>query len=103
MVAAALLVVVLAATACFPAPGNPNGVATVPAEAQAEDSSNPDVVVGDGTPASCTAAAVVARRRAGRRHHLRLRPGPGHHHADGDGARSSTTPARASSSTAAAR
>ena len=60
MVAAALLVVVLAATACFPAPGNPNGVATVPAEAQAVDTSNPTRVIGNGTPASCTSQAVVS-------------------------------------------
>lgn len=43
-----------------PAAGNPDGHCTVPAEAQAEDVSNPTTVVGDGTPASCTSAAVVA-------------------------------------------
>ena len=60
MVAAALFVVVLAATACLPAPGNPNGVATVPAEAQAVNTSTPTRVIGNGTPASCTSQAVVS-------------------------------------------
>lgn len=40
--------------------GNPNGGAVVPPEAQAVDTSNPDRVVGNGTPASCTSAGVVA-------------------------------------------
>ena len=40
--------------------GNPNGGAAVPAEAQAVDTSNPDRVIGNGTPASCTSAAVVS-------------------------------------------
>jgi hypothetical protein len=40
--------------------GNPDGTCAVPAEAQAEDVSSPTTVVGDGTPASCTSAAVVA-------------------------------------------
>lgn len=47
------------------AAGNPAGHCPVPAEAQAEDSSNPDVVVGNGTPASCTSAAFVAAVAAG--------------------------------------
>jgi hypothetical protein len=42
-----------------PEAGNPDGDCAVPAEAQAEDSSAPDVVVGEGTPASCTSDAVV--------------------------------------------
>lgn len=42
-----------------PAAGNPDGKCPVPAEAQAEDTSNPDIVVGDGTPASCTSDAFV--------------------------------------------
>jgi hypothetical protein len=44
--------------AALPA-GNPGGGAPVPAEAQAVDTSRPDRVVGDGTAASCTSAAVV--------------------------------------------
>jgi hypothetical protein len=43
-----------------PAPGNPDGRAVVPPEARAVDTSRPDRVIGDGTPASCTSAAVVA-------------------------------------------
>lgn len=45
--------------ACVPA-GNPNGHYPVPAEARAEDTSSPDHVIGNGTPASCTSAAVVS-------------------------------------------
>ena len=44
----------------WPPAGNPDGAAAVPAEAQAVDTSRPDHVIGDGTPASCTSAAVVA-------------------------------------------
>ncbi len=43
-----------------PPAGNPDGHCTVPPEAQAEDTSHPTTVVGDGTPAGCTSAAVVA-------------------------------------------
>jgi hypothetical protein len=43
-----------------PDAGKPDGDATVPADAQAEDTSNPDAVVGDGTADSCTSDAVVA-------------------------------------------
>ncbi len=43
-----------------PPAGNPDGMCDVPAEAQAEDVSNPTTVVGKGTAASCTSAAVVA-------------------------------------------
>jgi hypothetical protein len=43
-----------------PPAGNPMAPCTVPAEAGLADSSHPDHVVGDGTPASCTGAAVVA-------------------------------------------
>jgi hypothetical protein len=42
------------------ATGNPSGHCTIPAAAQAVDISNPTTVVGTGTPASCTADAVVA-------------------------------------------
>jgi len=44
----------------WPAAGNPDGTAAVPDEARAADTSNPDVVVGDGTPESCTSEATVA-------------------------------------------
>jgi hypothetical protein len=40
--------------------GNPDGHASVPAAAQAAAASHPDHVIGDGTAASCTSAAVVA-------------------------------------------
>ncbi|WP_437774945.1 hypothetical protein [Sorangium sp. So ce1097] len=42
-----------------PAAGNPDGSCAVPAEAQAVDTSSPTTVIGDGTPESCTSAAVV--------------------------------------------
>jgi hypothetical protein len=45
--------------------GNPDGRAAVPAEARAEDTSNPTRVIGDGTPGSCTSAAVLAAVAAG--------------------------------------
>lgn len=45
--------------------GNPAGKATVPAEARAEDTSQPTRVIGDGTAASCTSQAVVAAVAAG--------------------------------------
>ncbi len=44
----------------LPLAGNPDGTAAVPAEAAAVDTSSPDVVVGSGTPESCTSGAVVA-------------------------------------------
>ena len=43
-----------------PPTGNPEGTAPVPEEARAESVVAPDVVIGDGTPAGCTSAAVVA-------------------------------------------
>ena len=43
----------------FPAAGNPLGSCTVAAAAAAEDVSTPTTVIGNGTPASCTGAAVV--------------------------------------------
>lgn len=43
-----------------PGAGWPDGHATLPQEAQAEDVSSPTTVVGTGTAASCTAAAFVA-------------------------------------------
>ena len=42
-----------------PPTGNGDGTCNVPAEAQEEDVSNPDTVVGNGTPASCTSDAFV--------------------------------------------
>jgi hypothetical protein len=44
-----------------PPAGNPDGNAPVPIEAQAVDASHPDHVIGNGTPQSCTSAAVVER------------------------------------------
>jgi hypothetical protein len=55
----ALLVFALLAAACIPA-GNPDGTASVPVAAREVDTSDPDRVVGTGTPASCTSAAVVS-------------------------------------------
>ena len=45
-------------TLVTPAPGNPNGTCTIPAEAMAENTSAPTTVVGTGTPESCTPAAL---------------------------------------------
>ncbi|MEV1070686.1 hypothetical protein [Micromonospora parva] len=45
--------------------GNPNGRATVPAEARAVDTSKPTRTIGTGTAASCTSAAVVKAVAAG--------------------------------------
>ncbi|MBD0778115.1 hypothetical protein HPE56_09950 [Maribacter sp. ANRC-HE7] len=42
-----------------PAAGNPDGDSPIPAEAGTEDVTNPDTIVGDGTPESCTCDAVV--------------------------------------------
>ncbi|HEY7704049.1 MAG TPA: hypothetical protein VID03_04385 [Acidimicrobiia bacterium] len=43
----------------LPPAGNPDGHAAIPAAGQEEDTSNPDRVIGNGTPASCTSSAVV--------------------------------------------
>jgi hypothetical protein len=40
--------------------GNPTGKAAIPAEARAADTSHPTRVIGNGTAASCTSAAVVS-------------------------------------------
>jgi len=48
-----------------PPPGNPEGQCDVPAEAQAEDTSAPTTVVGQGTAASCTSKAFVDAVAAG--------------------------------------
>ena len=42
-----------------PPVGNPDGNGNVPQEAQLENVSDPDIVIGDGSPASCTSEAVV--------------------------------------------
>jgi hypothetical protein len=47
-----------------PGPGNPNGP-PLPDDARPVDTSRPDRVIGTGTPASCTSAAVVAAVAAG--------------------------------------
>jgi hypothetical protein len=49
----------------LPMAGNPNGHAAVPADAKAVDTTHPTRVVGTGTAASCTSAAVVAAVAAG--------------------------------------
>jgi hypothetical protein len=43
----------------LPAAGNPDGHAFVPLAARAVNTSHPNHVIGNGTPASCTSAAVV--------------------------------------------
>lgn len=48
-----------AAAAPLPPAGNPDGHAAVPVDGRAVDTSDPDIVVGTGTPASCTSEAVV--------------------------------------------
>jgi hypothetical protein len=40
--------------------GNPKGTAAIPAEARAVDTSHPTRLIGNGTAASCTSAAVVS-------------------------------------------
>ena len=42
-----------------PPAGNPNGNYPVPLEAAPENVSNPDHVIGNGTPESCTAEAFI--------------------------------------------
>src|SRR6185436_1247366 len=42
-----------------PPAGYADGHAAIPAEGQPEDVSNPDTVIGDGTPASCTGDKFV--------------------------------------------
>jgi len=48
----------------LPAAGS-NGTDAIPSGAGLEDTSNPDYVIGTGTPASCTSAALVAAVAAG--------------------------------------
>src|ERR1039458_9981202 len=49
----------------LPAPGNPSGRACLPVAARPVSTSHPTHVIGNGTPASCTSAAVVAAVAAG--------------------------------------
>ncbi len=49
----------------LPKPGNPAGRASIPAAARPVNTSKPDRTIGDGTPASCTSAAVVKAVAAG--------------------------------------
>jgi hypothetical protein len=49
----------------LPKPGNPAGHAAVPAAAAAVDTSHPTRTIGNGTPSSCTSAAVVKAVAAG--------------------------------------
>jgi hypothetical protein len=55
---------IIAAAQCndnvAPCAGNPDGNCSIPAEAQEEEVSHPDHVIGNGTPQSCTSEAVVA-------------------------------------------
>ena len=43
----------------LPPTGNPYGTCSVPSDANEEDTSAPDQVIGDGTPGRCTSRAVV--------------------------------------------
>nr|WP_320119627.1 hypothetical protein [uncultured Marinifilum sp.] len=43
----------------YPDAGNPNGNSPIPLEAALEDVSEPDQIIGDGTPESCTAQAFI--------------------------------------------
>lgn len=45
--------------------GNPDGIATIPADARAVDTTTPTRVIGDGTPDSCTSAALISAVAAG--------------------------------------
>ena len=55
----------LAAASQLPDFGNPNGHAAVPLAGRAVTTSHPNHVIGKGTPASCTSAAVVKAVAAG--------------------------------------
>lgn len=46
--------------AALPSPGNPHGHASIPSAAEPVDTSHPTRVIGNGTAASCTSAAVVS-------------------------------------------
>ena len=49
----------------LPQPGNPDGDCPIPAEAGLEDVSQPDAVVGSGTPESCSSEATLAAIEGG--------------------------------------
>lgn len=49
----------------LPPPGNADGSCSIPAEAGLEDVSQPDTVVGDGTPQSCTSEVTIAAIESG--------------------------------------
>ncbi|MCB2412989.1 hypothetical protein LGT39_09045, partial [Demequina sp. TTPB684] len=55
----------LASSIVYTRTGNPSGGATVPTAALEEDVSSPDHVVGDGSAASCTPAALASAVRGG--------------------------------------
>ncbi len=59
LMAASFAMAIPAVGADYPPAGNPDGTAQVPAAALPVDTSNPDQVIGNGTPASCTSAGVV--------------------------------------------
>jgi hypothetical protein len=61
----AVLQPLLLSAQAYPPAGNPEGHCSIPPEAAEEDTSSPDIVVGDGRPESCTSAAVVAAVAAG--------------------------------------
>ena len=49
-----------ATAGALPRAGNPNGHAAVPADGQAVDTSHPNRIIGNGTPASCTSEELVS-------------------------------------------
>jgi hypothetical protein len=55
----------ISTAAALAAPGNPSGAVPVPAAGQPVDTSHPTRVIGDGTAASCTSAAVTGAVAAG--------------------------------------
>lgn len=60
----------------FPVPGNPDGSCQIPPEAQEADVSNPDHIIGNGTPESCTSEAVIATVALGGRITFDCGPNP---------------------------
>lgn len=57
--------IAMASSIVYTRTGNPTGAATLPAAAREENISSPDHVVGTGTPASCTPAALASAVRGG--------------------------------------
>src|SRR4051794_13766684 len=74
-VSGAIITACLIAAPNLAAAGNPDGHVPVPPAARAADTSHPDHVIGNGTPASCTSAKVVAAVAKGGI--IRFRCGPG--------------------------